>query len=284
MEQTYVTLNDGNKIPQFGLGVYLIRGDEETRDACLNALKMGYRHIDTAHAYQNERGVGRAVRESGIPREEIWITSKLWPSEYGEGKTMEGINKMLERLSTDYIDLLLLHQQFGDYLGAWRDMEKAVEFGKVRSIGLSNFESERLEEVLDAASIKPSVLQVECHPYYQQAELKERIAPYGTKIESWYPLGHADAGLLNEPLFTQLAQKYGKTNAQIILRWHIQEGNIVFPKTTNLQHMKDNFDIFDFALTDEEMSKIRKLDKGQRFFTMTLEEQEAQLGEFVPAD
>ena len=284
MEQTYVTLNDGNKIPQFGLGVYLIRGDEETRDACLNALKMGYRHIDTAHAYQNERGVGRAVRESGIPREEIWITSKLWPSEYGEGKTMEGINKMLGRLGTDYIDLLLLHQQFGDYLGAWRDVEKAVELGKVRSIGLSNFESERLEEVLDAASIKPSVLQVECHPYYQQAELKERIAPYGTKIESWYPLGHADAGLLNEPLFTQLAQKYGKTNAQIILRWHIQEGNIVFPKTTNLQHMKDNFDIFYFELSNEEMADIRKLDKGQRFFTMTLEEQEAQLGAFVPAD
>ena len=145
MKQTYITLNDGNKIPQFGLGVYMVPGDETTREACLAALKMGYRHIDTAHAYQNERGVGKAVKESGIPREEIWITSKLWPSEYGEGKTMEGIDKMLSRLGTDYIDLLLLHQQFGDYLGAWRDMEKAVAQGKVRSIGLSNFESERLE-------------------------------------------------------------------------------------------------------------------------------------------
>ena len=284
MKQTYITLNDGNKIPQFGLGVYMVPGDETTREACLAALQMGYRHIDTAHAYQNERGVGAAVRESGIPREEIWITSKLWPSEYGEGKTMEGIDKMLSRLGTGYIDLLLLHQQFGDYLGAWRDMEKAVAQGKVRSIGLSNFESERLEEVLTAANIKPAVLQVECHPYYQQAALKERIAPYGTKIECWYPLGHADAGLMNEPLFAELGQKYGKSNAQIILRWHIQEGNIIFPKTTNPQHMKDNFDIFDFSLTDDEMDAIHKLDKGQRFFTMTLAEQEAHLSQFVPAD
>lgn len=284
MKQTYVTLNDGNKIPQFGLGVYLIRGDEPTYEACLAALKMGYRHIDTAHTYQNERGVGKAVKECGVPRSEIWITSKLWPSEYGEGKTMEGIDKMLSRLGTEYIDLLLLHQQFGDYLGAWRDMEKAVAQGKVRSVGLSNFESERLEEVLRAANIGPAVLQVECHPYYQQAALKERIAPYGMKIESWYPLGHADEGLLNEPLFTQLGQKYGKSNAQIILRWHIQEGNIIFPKTTNPQHMKENFEIFDFALTDEEMAMVRSLDKGVRFFNMTLSEQEAHLSRFVPAD
>lgn len=197
---------------------------------------------------------------------------------------MEGIDKMLSRLGTEYIDLLLLHQQFGDYLGAWRDMEKAVAQGKVRSIGLSNFESERLEEVLSVANIGPAVLQVECHPYYQQTALKERIASYGTKIESWYPLGHADEGLLNEPLFTQLGQKYGKSNAQIILRWHIQEGNIIFPKTTNPQHMKENFDIIDFALTDEEMTMIRSLDKGVRFFNMTLSEQEANLGRFVPAD
>lgn len=284
MEQTYVTLNNGEKIPQFGLGVYMIRGDSDTKAACLNALKMGYRHIDTAHAYQNERGVGAAVRESGIPREEIWITSKLWPSEYGEGRTMAGIDKMLARLNTGHIDLLLLHQQFGDYLGAWRDMEKAVELGKVKSIGLSNFESERLEEVLEASHIKPSVLQVECHPYYQQSQLKERLYFYGTKLECWYPIGHGDSGLLNEPLFTRLAQKYGKSNVQIILRWHIQEGNIIFPKTTNPQHMRDNFDIFDFELTAEEIKEIRMLDKGVRFFNMTLSEQEAHLSQFVPAD
>lgn len=284
MKQNYITLNDGNDIPQFGLGVYMVRGDEPTREACLAALKMGYRHIDTAHAYQNERGVGAAVRESGISRKEIWITSKLWPSEYGEGRTMEGIDKMLKRLDTDYIDLLLLHQQFGDYLGAWKDMEKAVAEGKVRSIGLSNFESERLEEVLEMAQIKPAVLQVECHPYYQQTALKKRIENYGTKIESWYPLGHADNGLLSEPLFARLGQKYNKSSAQIILRWHIQEGNIIFPKTTNPKHMKDNIEIFDFALSDDEMEEIRKMDKGMRFFNMTLKEQEAHLSQFVPAD
>lgn len=284
MEQTYITLNDNHQIPQMGLGVYMIRGDQSTYEACKQALELGYRHIDTAHAYQNERGAGKAVKESKIDREEIWITSKLWPSEYGEGKTMEGIDKMLERLDTEYIDLLLLHQQFGDYLGAWKDMEKAVELGKVRSIGLSNFESDRLEEVLKAAKIKPSVLQVECHPYYQQNALKERIAPYGTKLECWYPLGHADQGLLNEPLFAKLGEKYGKSNAQIILRWHLQEGNIIFPKTTNPEHMKENFEIFDFELTDEEMEEIHDMDKDQRFFTMSLEEQEAHLSQFVPED
>jgi diketogulonate reductase-like aldo/keto reductase len=284
MEQTYITLNDGNKIPQFGLGVFQISGDEKTKEACLEAFKLGYRHVDTAHAYQNERGVGQAVKESGLPREEIWITTKLWPSEYGEGKTAKAIDKMLERLQTDYIDLLLLHQQFGDYLGAWKDMEKAVAESKVKSIGLSNFESERLEEVLAAATINPSVLQVECHPYYQQNDLKKRIAPYNTVIESWYPLGHGDAALIEEPVFTKLAEKYGKTNAQIILRWHIQEGIIVFPKSSNPVHIKENIDIFDFELTEEEMNEIRQLDKGFRYYTMTLKEQEEALGQFVPAD
>jgi diketogulonate reductase-like aldo/keto reductase len=284
MKQTYITLNDGNKIPQFGLGVFQIPGDEETRKACLEAFKLGYRHIDTAHAYQNERGVGQAVKESGIPREELWITTKLWPSEYGEGLTEKAIDKMLERLGTDYIDLLLLHQQFGDYLGAWKDMEKAVAEGKVKSIGLSNFESERLEEVLAAATVNPSVLQVECHPYYQQNELKKRIAPYNTVIESWYPLGHGDVALIEEPVFTKLAKKYGKTNAQIILRWHIQEGTIVFPKSSNPVHIKENIGIFDFELTEEEMNEIRQLDKGFRYYTRTLAEQEEALGKFVPAD
>ncbi|MDE6761853.1 MAG: aldo/keto reductase [Lachnospiraceae bacterium] len=284
MKQTYVTLNDGNKIPQFGLGVYMISGDENTKEACMEAFRAGYRHVDTAHAYQNERGVGAAVKESGIPRAEIWITTKLWPSEYGEGKTKAAIDKMLSRLDTDYIDLLLLHQQFGDYIGAWKDMEKAVDAGKVKSIGISNFESERLEKLLAAATIKPSVLQVECHPYYQQNELKKRIASYGTVIESWYPIGHGDKGLLNEPVFTELAEKYGKNNVQIILRWHIQEGTVVFPKSTNPKHIQDNIDIFDFELTADEMERIRALDKGVRFFNMSLAEQEAHLSAFKPED
>ncbi|WP_427194127.1 aldo/keto reductase [Treponema denticola] len=283
-QQTYVTLNNGAVIPQFGLGVYQINGDDATRKACLEAFGIGYRHIDTAHAYQNERGVGQAVKESGIARGDIWITTKLWPHEYGKGKTSIAIDKMLKRLDTSYIDLLLLHQQFGDYLGAWQDMEKAVKDGRVRSIGLSNFESGRLEEVLNAAKIVPAVLQVECHPYYQQNELKKRIAAAGTKIESWYPIGHGDASLINESVFTRLAAKYGKTNVQIILRWHIQEGTIVFPRSTQPAHIRENFDIFDFALTSSEMDEIRALDKGKRFFTMTLEEQERTLSAFRPAD
>lgn len=284
MNQTYVTLNNGTKIPQFGLGVFQIDGDTATEKACLEALELGYRHIDTAHAYQNERGVGSAVKKSGLERSDIWITSKLWPSEYGEGKTACTIDKMLSRLGTDYIDLLLLHQQFGDYISAWRDMEKAVKEGKIRAIGLSNFESSRLEEVCTAAKIKPAVLQVECHPYFQQRALKQRIAPYGTALECWYPIGHGDSGLINEKLFTQLAAKYHKSNVQIILRWHIQEGNIIFPRSTKPEHIKDNFNIFDFALTESEMSDIRSLDRGRRFFNMTLEEQERNLGGFTPAD
>ncbi|GHV97708.1 oxidoreductase [Lactobacillus nasalidis] len=284
MTQTYLTLNDGNKIPQFGLGVYMVPAGPETEKAVLEALKLGVRHIDTAHAYQNERSVGKAVKESGLAREEIWITSKLWPSEYGEGKTAAAIDKMLARLDTDYIDLLLLHQQFGDYLGAWKDMEKAVRAGKVRSIGISNFESDRLEEICEAAEIKPAVNQVECHPYWQQRGLKKRMAKYGTIVESWYPLGHGDQGLIDEPLFTKLGQKYGKTNVQVILRWHIQEGNVVFPKTTNPRHMQENFDIFDFALTEEEMDEIRQLDRKKRFYNVSLADQERMLGAWKPAD
>ncbi|MDR2007741.1 MAG: aldo/keto reductase [Alphaproteobacteria bacterium] len=284
MKHSTVILNDGHQIPQFGLGVYQIEGDEETKKVCLSALKLGYRHIDTAHAYQNERGVGAAIKESGVARGDIWLTSKLWPSDYGTGITANAIDKMLARLDTPYIDLLLLHQQIGKYMEAYKEMEKAVAAGKVKSIGLSNFESTRLEEVLEAATIKPSVLQVECHPYYQQNELKKRLAPYNTKIESWYPLGHGDSSLLNEPIFTTLAQKYNKTNAQIILRWHMQEGIIVFPRASEPAHIQENINIFDFTLTENEMNEIRKLDKNYRYYNLTLKEQETHLAKFTPAD
>ena len=282
--QTYVTLNNGIEMPQFGMGVFMVPEGPETVNAVKEALRLGYRHIDTAHAYENERSVGQAIRESGVPRDEVWVTTKLWPSEYGRGKTAAAIDKMLERLGTDLIDLLLQHQQFGDYMGAWADMEDAVDAGKVRAIGLSNFESERLEEVCEAARIKPAALQVECHPYYQQDALKERIAPYGTVIESWYPLGHGDAALLAEPLFAELGAKYGKTPAQVILRWHIQAGNVIFPKSTSPAHIADNMDIFDFELTADEMAQVKQLDKGVRYFNMTLEQQEANLGQFTPRD
>lgn len=283
MKQNKVLLNDGNEIPQFGLGVYLVRGDEACEELCLKALKLGYRHIDTAHAYQNERGVGRAIKKSGLKREDIWITSKLWPSEYGKEKTKIAIDKMLARLDTPYIDLLLLHQQFGDYKGAYQAMEEAKKEGKVRSIGISNFD-ENLDSLLEIATIKPAVIQVECHPYFPQDKLREKLAPYGTAIESWFPLGHGDKTLLEEKVFTSLAEKYHKSNAQIILRWHIQKGNIVFPMSMNVDHLRQNFDIFDFALTDEEMKQIASLDCHKRYFTMTLAEQEAHLKMFTPAD
>ncbi|MBQ7659366.1 MAG: aldo/keto reductase [Alphaproteobacteria bacterium] len=282
MTQTYLTLNNGLKMPQFGLGVYLVPDGKETIEACLNAFKLGVRHIDTAHAYQNERGVGEALKQSGLKREEVWITTKLWPTEYGEGKTLPAIDKMLERLQTDYIDLLLLHQQVGDYIGAWKDMEKAVKLGKVKSIGISNFK-ENLEDLLASATIKPAAIQVECHPYFPQNELKKRMAEFGTILESWYPIGHGDPKLINEPVFTKLAQKYGKTNVQIILRWHIQEGNSVFPKTTNPDHMRENFDIFDFELSAEDMAEIAKLDNGKRYYTADLAQQQ-QFTQWKPED
>ncbi len=283
-EQSLIKLNDGNMIPQYGIGVFMIPDGEQTVNAVKTALQLGVRHIDTAHAYQNERSVGKAVKNSGINRHDIWITSKLWVSDYGKDITTKAINKMLNRLDTDYIDLLLLHQQVGEYLDAWKEAEQAVKLGKVRSIGISNFESERLEELCNFASIKPSVNQVELHPYFQQNELKKRLKKYGTLLESWYPIGHGSKELINEPLFTELGEKYHKSNVQIILRWHLQEGNIIFPKSTNPQHIKDNFDIFDFCLSNEEMQKIRGLDKGVRFYNATLSQQEAMFKNYRPAD
>ena len=280
--QTYLTMNSKYKIPQFGLGVYQIPGDAETEKACLEAFKLGYRHIDTAHAYQNERGVGAAVKKCGIPREEIFITSKLWVTDYGEKITPVAIDKMLDRLGLKYIDLLLLHQQVGDYIGAYKAMEKAVEQGKVKSIGISNFE-ENLEDLLNHATIKPAVIQVECHPYWNQEDLRKKLEKYGTLIESWYPIGHGDKGLIGEEIFTKLAKKYNKTNVQIILIWHIQKKIIVFPKSTNPKNINENADIFDFQLTDEEVKEIDKMGKKKRFFTMSLEGQQ-NFKNWKPAD
>ena len=247
------------------------------------AFDIGIQHIDTAHAYQNERGVGAAIKKCKIPREKLFITSKLWVSDYGKGVTLKAIDKMLERLDLKYLDLLLLHQQVGDYMEAYKEMEKAVEQGKVKSIGLSNFD-ERLEEVLKSCKIKPAVLQVECHPYWNQDDLRERIKKYGTVIESWYPIGHGDKGLIENEVFTRLGKKYNKTNVQIILRWHIQKGNVVFPKSSNPKHIKENCEIFDFELTKEEMQEIDKMGKTKRFFTMPLEQQENTFTKWKPSD
>ena len=268
-------LNNGIEMPQFGIGTYTA-SNEACKEACLVALKNGYRHIDTAHAYRNESGVGAAVKESGIPREEIWITSKLWPSEYGEGITMEAIDKMLARLQTTYIDLLYVHQPVGDFVGAWKDMEKAVAQGKVRALGISNFDDsdEVFHAIVDNMKIKPAVMQIECHPYAQRNDVREKVKPYGIAIECWYPLGHGDKGLLSDPVIAQIAQAHNKTIAQIILRWHIQEGLSAIPGATNPDYIKENINIFDFQLNDAEMATMRSLNKDKRFFNMTLEQKQ----------
>ncbi len=268
-----VQLNNGILMPQFGLGTFLQPSDSVCEQSCLTALKAGYRHIDTAHAYDDERGVGRAVKNSGIPREEIWITSKIWPTEYGEGKTMEAIDKMLERMQLDYIDLLYVHQPVGDFVGAWRDMEKAVAMGKVRTLGISNFDAsdEVFNKIMSESRVKPAVLQIECHPYAQRLAMREKVKPYGIQVECWFPLGGAmsNGALFKDPTIVAIAEAHGKTPAQIILRWHIQEGFSVIPGASNPDYIKENIQIFDFELSDEEMAQMRALNKEERFFKMS---------------
>ena len=273
-----VRMNNGLTMPRFGIGTFNSPGDSVTADAVCFALKNGYRHIDTAHAYRIERGVGQAIKESGVPREEIWLTSKVWPSEYGEGITAEAIDRMLERLGVDYIDLLYVHQPMGDWRGAWRDMEKAVEAGKVRSLGISNFDAadSLYNAVVEFARIKPAVFQIECHPYAQRLYWRERAAADGIQVESWFPLGGemSHGALFKDPVIMKIAEAHGKTPAQIILRWHIQEGLSAIPGATDHGYITENISIFDFDLTPEEMQAMRSLNKEQRFFNMDYKEAE----------
>lgn len=276
--QPYVQLNNGQWMPRFGIGTYNVPGDSVAEDAVAYALKCGYRHIDTAHAYRVERGVGKAVKESGIPRSEIWITSKLWPSEFGEGKTMEAIDKILERLQTDYIDLLYVHQPMGDYRGAWRDMEKAVKQGKVRSLGISNFDASDslFNDIMEFAEIKPAVMQIECHPYAQRKEWQQKTRQHNIQLECWFPLGGemSNGALFKDPTIQKIAKVHGKSPAQIIIRWHIQEGFSVIPGATRHDYIKENISVFDFYLTDEEMAQMRSLNKEKRFFNMDYKQAE----------
>lgn len=258
----YVELNDGNKMPLVGLGTFMMQ-PVDAEEAVYNAIKAGYRLIDTANGYMNERAVGRGIKKSGVAREDIFLESKLWPTVYTKETA---IDEMLERLDTDYVDLLLLHQPAGDYITAYKMMEKAVKDGKVKSIGLSNFEGEPFDEILKICEIKPAVIQVEAHPYYPQTELKEKTKDIDMKIQAWYPLGHGDKSLQEEEIFTRLAEKYGKSPAQIILRWHVQNNNIVIPGSKNPEHIKDNANIFDFELTADEMEEIAKINKNKRYY------------------
>lgn len=283
-----VQLNNGILMPRLGLGTFLQPNDSVCYNSVSTALKAGYRHIDTAHAYGDERGVGRAVKESGIPRNEIWMTSKLWPSEYGEGKTLAAIDRMLERLNTDYIDLLYVHQPVGDFVGAWKDMEKAVAMGKVRALGISNFDAndEVFQRIMRESTVKPAVLQIECHPYAQRVEMREKVRPYGIHVTSWFPLGGAmsQGALLRDPEIMKIAEAHGKTPAQIILRWHIQEGLSAIPGATNPDYINENIGIFDFELTAGEMQTMRSLNKETRFFNMTLPQVEEMVRNYPLAD
>lgn len=274
----YVKLNNGQHMPRFGIGTFNDPGDSIACDAVTFAFKNGYRHVDTAHVYRVERGVGKAVAECGIPRDEIWITSKIWPSEYGEGKTLEAIDRMLDRLGIEYIDLLYLHQPMGDWRGAWRDMEKAVELGKVRSLGLSNFDAadSLYDAAIEFAKIRPAVMQIECHPYAQRLHWQERLKNDRVQLECWFPLGGAisNGALFKDPVIVKIAEAHGKTPAQIILRWHIQEGFSAIPGATDHGYITENIDIFDFELSLEEMALMRGLDKEQRFFNMDYKQAE----------
>lgn len=255
------TLANGQTIPAMGFGVYMM-SSEEVIEHLPQALELGYRHIDTANAYFNEVAVGEVIRSCGIPREELFVTTKLFPQSYLYEQCAADIDATLARLGLNYVDLLLFHQPYGDYASGWRAMEEAVANGKVRAIGLSNFPVHKIDEILEVATIKPAVLQVEINPYWNQHELKAALAKRGlsdTVFEGWYPLGHGDAALLAEPVFTELAAAHGKTPAQVILRWSYQEGNVTFPKTLNPAHMADNLNIFDFELTDDEMARINAL-------------------------
>lgn len=258
-----ILLNDGNSIPAVGFGVFLIPSDGSTYRAVSQALSLGYRHIDTAAAYFNEEEVGKAIRDSGIKREEIFVTSKLWLQDYGYEPAKAGIETSLHKLGLDYMDLYLLHQPYGDVAGAWKALEEAKKEGKIRSIGVSNMTPSLWKKIVPQFDTIPAVNQVEFNPTFQQRELRRLLAKDKVVLEAWFPLGHGDKSLLENPLVTSLAARYGKNAGQIILRFEVQEGVVVLPKSTNPGRIAGNIDIFDFSLTEEEIQGLRGLDTGK---------------------
>ena len=270
-----ILLSNGLKIPQFGIGTY---GSSEqlAHNAVLEALKDGYRHIDTAHAYRNERGIAKAIKERGIPRSEIWITSKLWPTDYSNGNGAQSIDKMLDRLGTDYVDLVYLHQPVVYYIAGYRALEEAVRQGKVRAIGLSNFDlnEEVFEEIFAKAEIKPVIVQIELQPYAQRVEFRKKCAEKNLAVEGWFPLGGSGNGkdsLFADSTIKSLAKKYGKSPAQIILRWHVQEGFSTIPGSRNAAHIAENIAVYGFTLSDDDMETMRALNREKRFYNGTWE-------------
>jgi diketogulonate reductase-like aldo/keto reductase len=263
-----IILNNKLECPVIGIGTFML-SPAEAENSVREALKMGYSLVDTANAYVNERACGRGIKDSGLKREEVFISTKLWPSEYENEKAVE---ETLERLGLEYVDLLYIHQPAGNWLAGYRQLEKAYKEGKAKSIGISNFEGKYIEELETKWEVIPQFIQVEAHPYFTQKELRGTLDKYGIKLMSWYPLGHGDKSLLNEPVFAKLGKKYGKTSVQIILRWHTQMGFVVIPGSKNVDHIKDNLDILDFRLTEEEMAEIAKMDKGERYYHRTDEQ------------
>ena len=255
-------LNNDVIIPNAGIGTFLIK-PEDAENCVREALIMGYRLIDTANVYGNERAVGRAIKASGVKREEIFVSTKLWVTEYENPNAVE---ETLERLGLDYIDLLFLHQPAGNYMAGYKQLEKAYKEGKIKSIGISNFEGEYINEILEKCEVVPQVIQVEAHPYFVQEELRKVTDAKGIKIMSWYPLGHNDISLISEQVFKIIGNKYEKSPIQVILKWHIQMGFIVIPGSKNVDHIKENFDIFDFELTPEDMDLIATLNKHKKYY------------------
>ena len=261
----YVTLANGVKMPQLGYGVYQVK-KEECECCVADALKVGYRHIDTAQSYFNESEVGSAVKKSGIPREELFITTKVWIEHYGYEECRKSVLESLRKLQLDYLDLVLLHQPFSDYYGAWRALEELYAEGKLRAIGVSNFYPDRLVDICSFSRIKPLVNQAETHPHNQQKVAHGWMNKYGVAHEAWAPFGEGRGGLFTDPVLAKIGAKYGKTGAQVILRWHLQRGIAVIPKSTHIERMEENFNVFDFTLTDEDMEEIAALDKEQSSF------------------
>ncbi len=261
----YVTLSNGVKMPVLGYGVYQVTPQECER-CVIDALSVGYRSLDTAQAYFNEAEVGSAIKKSGVPREDIFLTTKVWIDNYGYDKAKASVYTSLEKLGTDYIDLCLLHQPFSDYYGAWHALEDLYREGVIRSIGVSNFYPDRLVDIAAFAEIPPMVNQVETHPFNQQVLAKQYMDKYKVQIEAWAPFGEGRGDMFTNPVIAEIGNKYGKTVAQVILRWHIQRGVVVIPKSTHIERMKENFDVFDFSLTDEEMAVMASLDKNESSF------------------
>lgn len=261
----YVTLNNGVKMPQLGYGVYQTP-PEDTERCVLEAIEVGYRSIDTAQAYGNEEGVGNAIQKCGLPREDLFITTKIWISNAGYEKAKASIAESLRKLQTDYIDLLLIHQPFGDYYGTYRAMEEAYRAGKVRAIGVSNFYPDRYLDLAHFAEIKPAVNQVETHIFQQQKIAKEYMKKNGTQIMSWGPFAEGKNDYFNNPVLKDIAAAHGKSAAQVALRFLLQSDVVLIPKSVHKERMEENFNVFDFALTDEEMARIEALDTGKSLF------------------